>query len=162
MDGLFWRTFALAALIAMPVHAQVATAPLPQLRADVIAGARPAAQVGAGMYAPLGVYVRAGIDVAIGSRLDTPANGASRLDGRVDLLGRFLLDPFRQSPWGFSAGAGLSLRAESGDRVRPYLLVALDLEGRRSTHGIAPAVQVGLGGGARIGVILRRVAAANR
>ena len=72
-----------------------------------------------------------------------------------DLLARFLLDPFRQTRWGFSAGAGMSLRAEEGDRVRPQLLLALDLEGPRSKHDLAPAVQVGLGGGARVGLGVR-------
>ena len=74
----------------------------------------------------------------------------------MDLLTRFLLDPYGQTAWGISAGGGLSLRAEPGDRVRPLLLVALDIEGRRSARGIAPAVQIGLGGGVRIGAVLRR------
>jgi hypothetical protein len=149
------------ALLSSPAMAQVPAGPLPQIRADLIAGARPAVQVGAGLQVPFGIYVRAGMDVAAGSRIGEVAT-SSRLDGRVDLLGRFLLDPFRQSSWGFSAGGGVSLRAEPGDRVRPLLLVALDLEGRRSPHGFAPAVQVGLGGGVRVGVVLRRVGAANR
>jgi hypothetical protein len=32
----------------------------------------------------------------------------------------------------------------------------MDLEGRRSRHGLVPALQLGLGGGVRIGVVLRR------
>jgi hypothetical protein len=147
--------------LCSPAGGQVAMGPLPQLRADIIAGAKPAVQVGAGLQVPLGIYVRAGMDVAAGSRIDRVST-TSRLDGRLDLLGRFLLDPFRQSKWGLSAGGGLSLRAEPGDRVRPLLLVAIDLEGRRSMRGVAPAVQMGLAGGARIGVVLRRVGAANR
>lgn len=151
-------------LVSSRAAAQIDTRPLPQLRADLIAGSRPAIQVGAGYQVPLGIYVRAGVDAAVGSRIDRGSRlvAGSRLDGRVDLLARFLLDPFRQSPWGFSAGGGLSLRAEPGDRVRPLLLVAIDLEGRRSTRGVAPAVQVGLGGGLRIGAVLRRVGAASR
>jgi hypothetical protein len=149
------------ALLPPGAGAQIDTRPLPQIRADLIVGARPAVQVGAGLQIPLGIYVRAGIDAAVGSRIgEVPTS--SRLDGRVDLLARFLLDPFRQSPWGFSAGGGVSLRAEPGDRVRPLLLVAVDLEGRRSMRGVAPAVQLGLGGGVRIGMILRRVPAASR
>ena len=72
------------------------------------------------------------------------------------LLVRFLLDPFRQSAYGLSMGGGLSARAEPGDRVRPRLLLAVDLEGRRSSRGLVPALQVGLGGGVRVGVVLRR------
>jgi hypothetical protein len=80
---------------------------------------------------------------------------APRAAGRLDVLARFLLDPFRQSRWGFSAGAGVSLRADPGDRARPRLFAALDLEGRRSRRGITPALQLGLGGGVRGGVGLR-------
>jgi hypothetical protein len=152
---------AAAVLASSQAHAQGAEPVLPELRADLIAGARPALQVGAGLQIPMGVYVRTGVDVAVGSRLGDAAV-SSRLDGRIDVLTRFLLDPYRQSAWGISAGAGLSLRAEPGDRVRPLLLVALDVEGRRSTRGLAPAVQVGLGGGARIGVVLRRAIAQRR
>jgi hypothetical protein len=152
---------AMITFVSWRAAGQIAPGPLPQIRADLIAGARPAVQVGAGLQVPLGVYVRAGIDVAVGSRIGQVST-SSRLDGRVDLLARFLLDPLRQSRWGFSAGGGVSMRAEPGERVRPLLLVAVDLEGRRSLRGVAPAVQVGLGGGVRIGAVLRRVPAASR
>jgi hypothetical protein len=131
--------------------------PAPELRADVVAGSEPAVQVGGGVQMPAGYYVRVGLDAAIGLRTDAPPPGGSsgRVDGRVDLLARFLLDPFRQSSYGLSVGGGLGLRAEPNDRVRPLLLVAVDVEGRRRENGIVPAVQVGLGGGVRVGVILR-------
>jgi hypothetical protein len=135
----------------------------PELRLDVIAGHQPAVQAGAGVQIPMGYYVRLGLDgalgVATGNRtalIGTADAPPGRLDGRVDLLVRFLLDPFRQSAYGLSVGGGLSARAEPGDRVRPRLLVAADLEGRRTTHGIVPAIQLGLGGGVRIGVVVRR------
>ena len=44
-----------------------------------------------------------------GARSEDGSRGA---DGRLDVLARFLLDPFRQSRWGFSAGGGVSLRAD--------------------------------------------------
>jgi len=97
------------------------------------------------------------VDGAVGARVnETSPSTERRLDGRLDVLARFLLDPFRQTRYGLSLGGGMSLRAEQGDRVRPVLLVAVDLEGRRSMRGLVPAVQVGLGGGTRIGVVLRR------
>jgi hypothetical protein len=73
----------------------------------------------------------------------------------VDFLARFLFDPFRQSRWGFSAGGGISLRATQETGVRPYMLVALDLEGPRTKGGVAPAFQLGLGGGVRVGMVMR-------
>jgi hypothetical protein len=137
----------------------------PELRADVIVGHDPAVQVGAGAQIPVGYYVRIGLDAAVGSLLGERATSsapARRIDGRFDLLVRFLLDPFRQSAFGLSLGGGMSVRAEPGERARPLLLVAVDVEGRRARSGWVPAVQIGLGGGARIGVLLRRGSAGAR
>lgn len=158
-----------AALVAIPhrAGAQLPDAPLlaPELRADVIVGHQPAVQVGGGVQIPFGYYVRLGIAGAAGRRIDDATSrpaSTSRVDGRVDVLVRFLLDPFRQTAYGVSLGGGMSVRAESGDRARPWLLVALDVEGRRSRRGIVPAVQLGLGGGVRLGIVLRRGVAAVR
>jgi hypothetical protein len=110
------------------------------------------AQAGVGAVIPLGTYVRFGIDAAGGA---TFRDGSSRASGRVDAIARFLLDPFREAPLGLSLGGGLSLAYADGDnRVRPYLTVVVDIEGRRR-GSITPALQVGLGGGARVGVVLR-------
>jgi hypothetical protein len=135
----------------------------PELRLDGIFGHQPAVQLGAGVQIPMGYYVRVGLDAAVGVATEdrTALIGSADvppgpLDGRVDLLIRFLLDPFRQSAFGLSLGGGVSARAEPGDHVRPRLLVALDVEGRRSARGVVPALQVGLGGGLRVGVVLRR------
>ena len=161
--------WALAGALAGAPHAAAQQpappAVAPEVRVDLIAGHDPAVQLGAGLQIPAGYYTRIGIGAALGvavgsdARAGLPRHG---LDGRVDVLARFLLDPFRQTAYGLSLGGGASLRAEHGDRVRPVLLVALDVEGRRSTKGVVPAVQVGLGGGVRVGVILRRAAAAGR
>jgi hypothetical protein len=140
------------------------TPPLsPELRADVIAGDRAVVQLGAGVQIPVGYYVRIGLvgaaGVGVGDRaapVGSSEGGGSRRSARVDVLARFLLDPFRQSPYGLSVGGGVSLRADEGDRARPVLLVAIDVEGRRSSRGVVPAVQVGLGGGVRVGIIVRR------
>jgi hypothetical protein len=150
--------------VATRAQAQVPSPSVqPEVRLDVIAGHQPAVQAGAGVQVPLGYYVRLGLEGAVGvaTRDRKALVGSSDappgpLDARADLLVRFLLDPFRQSRYGLSVGGGLSARAEPGDHVRPRLLVAVDLEGRRSSHGVVPALQVGLGGGARVGVILRR------
>jgi hypothetical protein len=145
----------LAMVLPSGARAQQQTIPVvPELRVDVIAADRATSVQGAvGLEIPFGYYVRAG--VLGGAGVSRARGGSSHAAGRVDLLGRFLLDPFRQSRLGFSAGAGVSLRAESGDRVRPQLLVALELEGRRSSNGVSPSFQLGLGGGVRAGVALR-------
>ena len=136
---------------------------VPEFRADVIAGDRAAVHAGAGLQVPVGYYVRIGVvaggGVALGEREGPVGAGEEsglRGSGRVDVLARFVLDPFRQSRYGLSVGGGVSLRADEGERGWPVLLVAIDVEGRRSARGLVPAVQVGLGGGARLGIILRR------
>jgi hypothetical protein len=68
---------------------------------------------------------------------------------RGDIIARFLLDPFRQQRWALSIGGGLSFRRHT------YLAAVLDLEGPER-GGFVPAIQVGLSGGARGAVVLRR------
>jgi hypothetical protein len=123
-----------------------------EYRADVIAGRGAAAEGGLGAVVPLGVYVRLGLDAAAGATL---RDGTARASGRVDAIGRFLLDPFRESPFGLSLGGGLSLPYTKGDtRTRPYLTAVIDVEGRQRGR-FTPALQVGLGGGTRVGVVIR-------
>lgn len=145
-----------------PARAQQPTTPptIPELRVDLITGDRAAVQLGAGIQIPIGYYVRVGLVGAAGVRIDSH-EGAGPGSSRVDVLARFLIDPFRQSPYGLSLGGGITLRADGGDRVRPALLVAMDAEGRRA-GGWTPAVQLGLGGGARIGLVMRRGAPGGR
>jgi hypothetical protein len=144
---------ALLAVASVPAHAQQHVPLAPELRIDVL-GAHPTSVQGAvGVAIPTGSYVRIGLLAGAGATIER--DGTSRAAGRFDLLARFLFDPFRQARWGFSAGGGVSLRADPGDQVRPELLVALDLEGRRTRGGLSPSLQVGLGGGVRGGVGLR-------
>jgi len=124
----------------------------PEFRADAIVARQTAAQVGAGVVMPLGIYVRLSVDAAGGA---TFADGGTRASGRVDAISRFLLDPFRETPIALSVGGGLTVPYVDGQgRVRPYLTAVIDVEGRRH-RSITPALQVGLGGGARVGIVLR-------
>lgn len=137
-------------------QAEYALRPIPELRADVIRlNGSFGGEFGGGVQIPLGYYTRIGI---------TAAGGAVQphTTGRLDLIARFLFDPFLQQRWGLSAGGGISLRARSGDHVRPYLLTVIDLEGPHTAAGVAPALQLGLGGGLRLGGALRWGAARNR
>ena len=127
----------------------------PEVRVDAIVTAhRRSLQAGGGVQVPAGYYARIGLLGAAG--IDVGAGGREA-SGRLDVVGRFLLDPFRQSSWGLSVGAGLSLRAHSGDHVRPYLVTVVDLEGPRGRGGMAPSLQVGVGGGVRLGAGVRWV-----
>jgi len=137
---------------ARPAGAQNAPPPYAEYRADVIAGSGTTTEAGAGLVVPLDIYVRLGLDGALGS---TWRDGATRGSGRVDGIARFLLDPFREVPVGLSLGGGVSVPYVVGDEhVRPYLTAVIDVEGRMRGP-VTPAIEVGLGGGTRVGFVLR-------
>ena len=128
----------------------------PELRADVIRiNHHFGVEAGGGVQVPVGYYTRVGVIAAAGAV-------ASNASGRLDVVARFLFDPFMQQRWGLSAGGGISFRARANDRVRPYLLTVIDLEGPHSATGLAPALQLGLGAGLRLGGALRWGAPRNR
>ena len=76
-----------------------------EYRADMIIGDGTAAQFGAGAQIPLGYYIRLGL---IGAAGVTWRDGVSVGGGRVDVIGRYLLDPFREVAWTPSIGGGLA------------------------------------------------------
>ncbi len=125
----------------------------PEVRVDAITSrGATVLYAGGGVQIPAGYYARVGVIGAVGAPVQS---GDRSMSGRLDVIGRFLFDPFREHAWGLSAGAGVSVRAATGDRVRPYLATVIDLEGQRSPGGISPAFQLGLGGGVRVGAALR-------
>ncbi|HET9776740.1 MAG TPA: hypothetical protein VFP77_09270 [Gemmatimonadaceae bacterium] len=125
-----------------------------EYRLDALFARTAGGEAALGVSVPAGLYVRTGLVAGIGV-------GAHGAEGRTDLFSRFSLDPFRQSRWAPYAGAGISgrYRSKADGGSRAYLLVFLGIEGPLPlgrTAGIVPAFEVGLGGGARVGVILRR------
>jgi hypothetical protein len=123
-------------------------------RLDAIIARTTGVEAGLGLSVPSGIYVRSGLIAGIGA-------GRHGVEGRTDLILRFSLDPFRQSRWSPYGGAGISgrYRSKLDDGSRAYLLVFVGVEGPLPlgrTSGLVPAFEVGLGGGARFGVILRR------
>jgi hypothetical protein len=140
--------------------ASVANGQLPQQplqfegRIDGLFARSSGVEAGLGVSVPAGLYMRTGLVAGLG----IGRNGA---EGRTDLAARFSLDPFRQTRWAPYAGAGVSgrYRVEEDGGTHAYLLVFLGLEGPLAvgrTSGWIPAFELGLGGGARVGVILRR------
>ncbi len=122
--------------------------PYAEYRADAITGRGTTVEVGAGPTLPLGSYVRLGLIAAAG------LDDHSTLAGRTDAVARFTFDPLREMPYALSLGGGVSVPYAEGTRVRPYLTFVVDVEGRRRGR-FTPALQVGLGGGTRIGIALR-------
>lgn len=155
------RVFAAAALLcvaAPALFAQQQPRRIPayaELRGDAIFARHTSLQGGAGVVVPGGVYVRFNVDATGGVQWH---DGETRAAGRVDAIARFLLDPFRERPVGLSLGGGMTLPYAEGDaRVRPYMTAVIDVEGHMSGRW-TPALQVGLGGGTRVGLVLRRSA----
>ncbi|MDP9202921.1 MAG: hypothetical protein M3P26_13465 [Gemmatimonadota bacterium] len=131
-----------------------------EARLDAIFARSSAVEAAYGFTVPAGIYVRSGLVAGIGA-------GRHGVEGRTDLISRFSLDPFRQSRWAPYGGAGLSgrYRSKLDGGSRAYLLVFLGVEGPLplgERSGWVPAVEVGLGGGGRVGLVLRRGVNARR
>jgi hypothetical protein len=139
-------------VVASPAQAQqIEPPPYAEYRVDVIDGRGTTVQGGFGYTVAMGTYMRV---AAIGGLGPQWRAGETLLAGRTDLIGRFVLDPFRQTPIALSLGGGVSVPYEQHEVTRPYLTAVIDVEGR-SRRGITPAIQVGLGGGARVGLVFR-------
>ena len=144
---------------ATPLAAQEGRWVQPELRVDVIAARTTGVYAGGGVSTPLGTYVRLGAIVAAGVVTGGGPSISSaaerRASARADLLARFLVDPFLQSRWAPYAGGGASVRYDEGGHGRGYLVALIGIEGP-PTGGLLPALEVGLGGGTRVGLTLRR------
>lgn len=125
-----------------------------EFRVDAIVARVSAVQAGIGVTAVTGTYLRSGVVGAV---------GLSRhgLSGRIDAVARFHFDPFRQSRWAPYGGGGISGRFDRDEGAHAYLLVLLGLDGPLR-HGMSPSFEVGLGGGARVGVIFRQATGERR
>jgi hypothetical protein len=108
-------------------------------------------QLGYGANVPAGYYVRVGVEGAVGLAVrDSRIADATR----VDLTSRFLFDPFAEQRIGWYAGGGVSVLHER-DGWQPYLTALVGREGPTSGRW-RTAVEAGIGGGVRVGLVVRR------
>jgi hypothetical protein len=148
-------TLGLAVLVPAATLSQTPQQPLQvEGRVDAIIARTTGVEAGLGLSVPSGIYMRTGLVAGVGA-------GRHGVEGRTDLISRFSLDPFRQSRWAPYGGAGVSgrYRTKLDGGSHAYLMIFLGVEGPLAlgaTSGIVPAFEVGLGGGARFAVILRR------
>jgi hypothetical protein len=131
----------------------------PSVRMDAILGHDAIGQVAGGIAIAPAYNLRVGLDAGIGAA--RRASGGAQAAGRIDLLARWLTDPFRQSRRALHAGGGLGVLLEQGAAPRPVAIVTLGLEGASDGPWV-PGVEIGLGGGFRAGVTLRRASARRR
>jgi hypothetical protein len=148
-------TLATPIVVSSQERAVTRPRPRPELRVDYLGRNPDAVHAGLGFNIPVGTYLRVGLVGAGGRSWDDGRSGGS---ARVDAIARFSFDPFRERRWGLSAGGGLSIRYDnlspSADPWRALVAIVLDLEGP-AKGSFTPALQIGLGGGARFGVLLR-------
>lgn len=141
------RTGHAALVLAVLACRLEAQALQPEIRVDVVGPGPVSVEPGVGVNGRLGNYVRAGFAIGYDAR------GVEHRAGerwRFDLTARVTLDPFREQPIGFSFGGGVSHRGST-----TYLAALFDLEGPE-VLGMLPALQLGVSGGVRGGIILRR------
>jgi hypothetical protein len=137
---------------AQAQQVQVAVSYIPSVRLDVLGGKPTALQAGAGIAFPMSNYFNIGGVLGAGV-------SESGFSGRADAYGSFSLDPYHQYPWEPYVGGGVSVRGDGGGPgTRTYLLGFAGVNGP-ATGPVAPGVELGLGGGVRLGVTLRWVGA---
>lgn len=129
-------------------------------RVDAIVSRARTAQAGVGAILAAGTYAR--IVLGAGAGVTRRPGGDARGSARADLTVRFLLDPIAQARWAPYLGGGLGYLDEGVGRRRGVMQLALGLEGPRSRRGTRAAIEAGLGGGVRLGVVLRQARAAAR
>jgi hypothetical protein len=128
--------------------------PAIEARVDAIISDVSAIHGAIGFTVPVGTYLRSGIDAGIGA-------SSEGISGRIDLVNRFHLDPFRESKWAPYGGGGLTARFDDNRREKIYLLIFAGIDGPVK-RGLTTSFEAGLGGGGRVGLIIRRAAAERR
>ena len=162
-----WRTRAAALLVALvvatPVAIEAQASPggrqaggasrvRTEARADAFIARIDALHAGVGFAADLGTYFRLASIIGIGA---ADVDGETVASGRAEILGRFALDPFRQARWGVYGATGVVARYEDGPGTRGYLTLLLGVE-LPSERPAVTAVELGIGGGVRLGVAVRQ------
>lgn len=146
------RAICHVALVAFVAPVTVAAQQLRgELRYDATFASRAVSEIGIGGIVSAGTYARiAGIAAVGGTR---SADGNHAWATRAEVVARFLMDPYALNRFGAYGFGGLSV-ARRVDRTEPRVVLGVGLEGR-IRRGRAYAIEVGLGGGVRVGGVLR-------
>ncbi|HEX2781814.1 MAG TPA: hypothetical protein VHM30_20070 [Gemmatimonadaceae bacterium] len=145
-------TAALLLVAARSATAQERPRTRPELRLDATSARVSRLEGSAGLVVPLGIYGRLALSGGGGV---ARAAGATRTAARADAIARFELDPLNQRPHSVYLGGGVTWLATEGERGRAYLALVGALE-LKTRAGWVPSVELGIGGGARVGVAFRR------
>ncbi len=156
LASLCWLAFLVPAALA----AQQPVPALPQWEGRIVAVLSPSAgaMAGVGVNLRAGWYARLGMALSAGAVRDGNAWSAHQ---RVEATARFLFDPFAERRRGFYAGAGIGAERGEAGRVRGLLLGVVGMEGAAEGR-VVPAIELTLGGGARLAFVLRQRRAQGR
>ncbi len=139
-------------LLPVSVRAQqpVRVDPQWEFRADAQATPDYGALAGFGVNVRAGWYSRVGLTATAGA---VHVGDAWQSQQRLDAVVRFQFDPFAQRKRAVYGGAGVGVVRGGGD-VTGQLLLVVGAEGAARGR-LVPAVELTLGGGVRVGFVLR-------
>lgn len=140
--------------IALPsaVPCQTESRARAEVRTDAIFARVSLLQAGVGLAIRTAYNVRVHVAAAGGVAIK---NGEQESSARGDATLRLLLDPFGEGRIGLSIGGGVGVLHDGFEKTRPVGILVLGVEGA-PRQLIVWAVEVALGGGARVGLVLRR------
>ena len=152
---------AIDATLVSPLGAQAPVRAMPQREGRLDAVVTPGGGVlaGVGVNRRFGWYARGGATLSVGA---VRAGDGWAAMQRLELVSRFLFDPFGEHRRGVYGGAGVAVRHLAGDVTRPELVLVAGVEGPRVGRASIPSVEVSLGGGLRFGMVWRRPRPAGR
>ncbi|MGQ0765100.1 MAG: hypothetical protein ACT4OZ_05465 [Gemmatimonadota bacterium] len=140
----------------LPAGAQRRGPAFHEARIDVFRAGHTALHGAFGLGSRLGTYTRLVGIAGVGRDLSEDATTEFRIEG----VGRFVLDPFREQRFGVYGLAGITLFVRN-DRGVPRILAGVGVEGPVS-GGRAFAAELALGGGLRLGLAVRSAVAGRR
>jgi hypothetical protein len=126
---------------------------LPEVRADVVTGETTTAHLGGGVHMTSGTYFRLAILAGAGPAWRDSQRETSY---RFELQGRFVLDPFRDSPYGVYGIGGMTTTHDPFSNWQSRLVLGAGIE--LPAHGrAAVALEGAFAGGFRISLATRRL-----
>ncbi len=140
-----------AAARVLPAQAAAPLEPKAEFHAAAVLSPRANPMVGLGVNVRAGWYSRVGLAALVGA---AGSGGDWQLRQRLEGTARFLFDPYAQADHGFYAGAGLGVERAEGGQMQALLLAVVGVEGKAEGR-VVPAIELTVGGGARLGIVLR-------
>jgi hypothetical protein len=131
---------------------------LPELRADLLTGDVVSGQLALGLHVNTGTYVRLAALAGVGAAWDDDESGIS---SRIEIQGRFHLDPFRNALFGLYGLAGVATSHDPFAEWQSRLVVGAGIE--LPAHERATwAIEAAFAGGFRISFLTRRLTLGQR